>query len=110
MAEGVGFEPTRPFTGPNGFQDRLLRPLGHPSGIALNQVIARGSPSGIEIELTVVAEGVGFEPTKRRQPLTAFRVPRTRPAYATPPETIQLYQWRTMSASTQRQLQQLPHT
>ncbi len=31
------------------------------------------------------AEGVGFEPTKRRQPLTAFRVPRTRPDYATPP-------------------------
>ncbi len=32
-----------------------------------------------------LAEGVGFEPTKRRQPLTAFRVPRTRPDYATPP-------------------------
>ena len=32
-----------------------------------------------------MAEGVGFEPTKRRQPLTAFRVPRTRPDYATPP-------------------------
>ena len=29
-AEGVGFEPTRR-TAPNGFQDRLLRPLGHPS-------------------------------------------------------------------------------
>ena len=34
LAEGVGFEPTRPYTGPNGFQDRLLRPLGHPSGHA----------------------------------------------------------------------------
>ncbi len=32
-----------------------------------------------------VAEGVGFEPTRRRQPPTAFRVPRTRPDYATPP-------------------------
>ena len=31
------------------------------------------------------AEGVGFEPTRRRQPPTAFRVPRTRPDYATPP-------------------------
>ena len=30
-AEGVGFEPTRPVAGPIGFQDRRLRPLGHPS-------------------------------------------------------------------------------
>jgi hypothetical protein len=29
MAEGVGFEPTR--LSPNGFQDRRLQPLGHPS-------------------------------------------------------------------------------
>ena len=30
MAEGVGFEPTAP-CGVTGFQDRLLKPLGHPS-------------------------------------------------------------------------------
>ena len=30
MAEGVGFEPTVPF-GITGFQDQLLKPLGHPS-------------------------------------------------------------------------------
>lgn len=30
-AEGVGFEPTRPRKGPNGFQDRRIRPLCHPS-------------------------------------------------------------------------------
>ena len=30
LAEGVGFEPTRPF-GSNGFQDRRYRPLSHPS-------------------------------------------------------------------------------
>ena len=30
MAEGVGFEPTSRFTG-SGFQDRRLKPLGHPS-------------------------------------------------------------------------------
>ena len=31
MAEGVGFEPTElPF---NGFQDRRLKPLGHPSNL-----------------------------------------------------------------------------
>ena len=28
--EGVGFEPTAPFED-TGFQDRLLKPLGHPS-------------------------------------------------------------------------------
>src|SRR5690606_10202885 len=32
------------------------------------------------------AEGEGFEPSRRRQPPTAFRVPRTRPDYATPPD------------------------
>ena len=30
VAEGVGFEPTSRFTG-SGFQDRRLKPLGHPS-------------------------------------------------------------------------------
>ena len=30
LAEGVGFEPTG--LSSNGFQDRRLRPLGHPSG------------------------------------------------------------------------------
>ena len=30
LAEGVGFEPTVPF-GITGFQDQLLKPLGHPS-------------------------------------------------------------------------------
>ena len=32
LAEGVGFEPTGPLMRPNGFRDRRLRPLGHPSG------------------------------------------------------------------------------
>jgi hypothetical protein len=31
MAEGVGFEPTREREPPGGFQDRCLKPLGHPS-------------------------------------------------------------------------------
>ena len=30
MAEGTGFEPAHP-NGHTGFQDRLLKPLGHPS-------------------------------------------------------------------------------
>jgi hypothetical protein len=32
LAEGVGFEPTREREPPGGFQDRCLKPLGHPSG------------------------------------------------------------------------------
>ena len=32
MAEGVGFEPTE--LSFNGFQDRRLQPLGHPSEIS----------------------------------------------------------------------------
>jgi hypothetical protein len=31
LAEGVGFEPTRDLATPGGFQDRCLKPLGHPS-------------------------------------------------------------------------------
>ena len=31
VAEGVGFEPTRERKPPGGFQDRCLKPLGHPS-------------------------------------------------------------------------------
>ncbi len=31
VAEGVGFEPTVPLPQDNGFQDRRLKPLGHPS-------------------------------------------------------------------------------
>ena len=34
MAERVGFEPTAPF-GVTGFQDQLLKPLGHLSGCVL---------------------------------------------------------------------------
>src|SRR5207302_11387524 len=30
-AEGPGFEPGRPLTRPNGFQDRRIQPLCHPS-------------------------------------------------------------------------------
>jgi site-specific DNA recombinase len=32
LAEGVGFEPTRPLARPNGFQGRRIQPLCHPSG------------------------------------------------------------------------------
>src|SRR3954468_15782208 len=33
LAEGVGFEPTRERKPPGGFQDRCLKPLGHPSNL-----------------------------------------------------------------------------
>ena len=36
MAEGVGFEPTE--LSLNGFQDRRLKPLGHPSQSGMNQL------------------------------------------------------------------------
>ena len=35
LAEGVGFEPTREREPPAGFQDRCLKPLGHPSELAM---------------------------------------------------------------------------
>src|SRR5215469_8929723 len=41
LAEGVGFEPTRDLATPGGFQDRCLKPLGHPS-IVTNQTVSRG--------------------------------------------------------------------
>ena len=40
----MGFEPTGPVTGTNGFQDRRLRPLGHPPG---RSVVARHLPGGL---------------------------------------------------------------
>jgi hypothetical protein len=37
MAEEVGFEPTR--LSPNGFQDRLLKPLGHSSVVFIHSAL-----------------------------------------------------------------------
>jgi hypothetical protein len=45
LAEGVGFEPTREREPPAGFQDRCLKPLGHPSialsGNAFHSILGR---------------------------------------------------------------------
>jgi hypothetical protein len=38
LAEGEGFEPPVPLARDNGFQDRLLKPLGHPSGFPIKKV------------------------------------------------------------------------
>jgi hypothetical protein len=48
-AEGEGFEPSIRLTTDNGFRDRRIRPLCHPSGVSC----LRGS-----------AEKEGFEPSK----------------------------------------------
>lgn len=44
MAEEVGFEPTR--LSPNGFQDRLLKPLGHSS---VTHCLFYHAPAGLSI-------------------------------------------------------------
>src|SRR5215469_11216961 len=41
LAEGVGFEPTRERKPPGGFQDRCLKPLGHPSKTLIAKAIRR---------------------------------------------------------------------
>src|SRR5215470_6618871 len=41
MAEGVGFEPTREREPPGGFQDRCLKPLGHPSCVDVLTLLPR---------------------------------------------------------------------
>jgi hypothetical protein len=48
-AEGEGFEPSIRLTTDNGFRDRRIRPLCHPSGAVLG---------------TAEAEKEGFEPSK----------------------------------------------
>ena len=40
MAEGVGFEPTRRAVPSAGFQDRCLKPLGHPSNAVKSAIPA----------------------------------------------------------------------
>src|SRR5215469_4255205 len=47
MAEGVGFEPTRDLATPGGFQDRCLKPLGHPSKLYLSGLISLPLPANI---------------------------------------------------------------
>ena len=44
LAEGAGFEPAN--LSVNGFQDRRLRPLGHPSGVAHLMRPAGNGPAG----------------------------------------------------------------
>ena len=53
--EKVGFEPTVPF-GITGFQDQLLKPLGHPSMWILLRLI--GDPSEIRTPDTLIKSQV----------------------------------------------------
>jgi hypothetical protein len=60
LAEGVGFEPTE--LSLNGFQDRRLKPLGHPSGL---YVFLRNFRIRSCIELGPMACGVLLAETKK---------------------------------------------
>ena len=56
QAEKVGFEPTVPF-GITGFQDQLLKPLGHLSNMSSNTLTIRfenGDPSEIRTPDTLI--------------------------------------------------------
>ena len=44
LAEGEGFEPSIPYKRYNGFQDRRLQPLGHPSGTIITQIATSLTP------------------------------------------------------------------
>ena len=61
MAERVGFEPTAPF-GVTGFQDQLLKPLGHLSMVlgatAPSFVLKVGDPSEIRTRDTLIKSQV----------------------------------------------------
>ena len=62
MAERVGFEPTVPF-GITGFQDQLLKPLGHLSNESLYypymfSLINHGDPSEIRTPDTLIKSQV----------------------------------------------------
>ena len=55
MAERVGFEPTVPF-GITGFQDQLLKPLGHLSPMVV--IYVNGDPSEIRTPDTLIKSQV----------------------------------------------------
>ena len=57
MAERVGFEPTVPF-GITGFQDRLLKPLGHLSIVWIESYSINGDPSEIRTPDTLIKSQV----------------------------------------------------
>ena len=57
MAERVGFEPTAPY-GVTGFQDRLLKPLGHLSIYEFYILIKLGDPSEIRTPDTLIKSQV----------------------------------------------------
>ena len=56
-AEGPGFEPGRPLTRPNGFQDRRIQPLCHPSVTLKGMLRARAAGSGAGSTLAAQSQG-----------------------------------------------------
>jgi hypothetical protein len=74
-AEGEGFEPSIRRTTDNGFRDRRIRPLCHPSGrtqgSGLIRVFEPACPSPTGLGSGWEAEKEGFEPSKEvSTPLT----------------------------------------
>ena len=57
VAERVGFEPTAPF-GVTGFQDQLLKPLGHLSKVSSVLIEKNGDPSAIRTRDTLIKSQV----------------------------------------------------
>ena len=57
LAERVGFEPTAP-CGVTGFQDQLLKPLGHLSRCSIIGIKVFGDPSEIRTPDTLIKSQV----------------------------------------------------
>src|SRR6478736_5495533 len=74
LAEGVGFEPTRERKPPGGFQDRCLKPLGHPSNRNDFSTL-EGRPSRVALPLATAC---------------LSRVPLARPTSSRPPDLPRL--------------------
>jgi hypothetical protein len=71
LAEGVGFEPTRERKPPGGFQDRCLKPLGHPSRVC-------------QLGNTALRKNQGIFRINRGQLPSKGAAPKDGPAHATP--------------------------
>ena len=71
LAEGVGFEPTRDLTAPNGFRDRPVQPLRHPSG-TWKRLAAQAAYSSLA--LSRLAASRSNDPARGKELAGRFRV------------------------------------
>src|SRR5829696_6305436 len=77
-AEGEGFEPSIRLTTDNGFRDRRIRPLCHPSERAVAQRSEEGSRGNPGFP-RAPTEREGFEPSTHHAARTRFPVALLRP-------------------------------